>query len=92
MATLRTAAVATGDGRYRTALGIATGARGGRPASDDAALLETMTAALACGRASNPTHAAWLALRQAGAEEPNIAAVKRLTRKHRDQHKESCRA
>jgi hypothetical protein len=92
LATLEAAAVSTGDARYRVARAIAAGAPGGRPAKADAALLETMTAALACARAPNPARAARLALREAGAEEPNVAAVKRLTRKYRDQHKEPCHA
>jgi hypothetical protein len=85
LTTLQAAAEATGDSRYRTALGIASGARGGRPANDDSALLATMSRAIAEGRAAHPTHAAWVALQESSGGRADVAAVKRLTRKYRNQ-------
>jgi hypothetical protein len=86
---LDTAFLATGESRYRVARALAC-ARGriGRPAHDDAAALQAMRAALAEGRAANPTHAARMALRDTGGQV-SAADVQRLFRKHKQ---ESCRA
>jgi len=80
---LRDAADATGDSRYRTALGVVCGGSPGRPACDDTASLAAMAVMLDARQVDSVGKAARFVARGLPAEHSKQAAAKRLAFKFR---------
>jgi hypothetical protein len=80
----------TGDARMCRAAGqLRAGAerRGGRPASDDAAALETMAALIATGEARSVEHAAKIVARTIPRSHSLESTIRRLAEKYRLMHR-----
>lgn len=82
-AMLREAFDATGDPRFKTAHGILTGNRAGRPSVDDTAALAIMAELIASGRARTTQQAARWAARSLPGCTSESSVVRRLLAKHK---------